>query len=70
MKIDIDTADRKYDLLYTDPPWEQGRGGKKAARPKSTGMGVPYQTMSVPEILEYHRRVTSRLMNEKHNVFM
>ena len=70
MKIDIDATDRKYDILYTDPPWEQGRGGKKAARPNSTGMGVPYQTMSVPEILEYHRRVTSRLMNEKHNVFM
>lgn len=70
MKIDIRNTDRRYSILYTDPPWVQGRGGKKAARPKSTGMSVPYKTMTLPEILELHRQVTTELMTPKHNVFM
>ena len=52
MKIDIFNAEEKYDILYTDPPWQQGRGGKKAARPNSTGTTVPYETMDVPGIME------------------
>ena len=70
MKIDIFNAEEKYDILYTDPPWQQGRGGKKAIRPNSTGTTVPYETMDVPGIMELHRYVTNELMNEKHNVFM
>ena len=69
-KIDIFNPESKYDILYTDPPWQQGRGGKKAARPNSTGTTVPYETMDVPGIMELHRYVTNELMNEKHNVFM
>lgn len=68
--IDIFTTEEKYDILYTDPPWKQGRGGKKAARPNSTGTTVPYDTMDVPGIMEIHNFVTGNLMNEKHNVFM
>lgn len=68
--IDIFNAEDKYDILYTDPPWQQGRGGKKAARPNSTGMTVPYDTMDIPGIMELHRYVTNELMNENHNVFM
>lgn len=70
MKVDIYNTEKKYDILYTDPPWIQGRGGKKAARPNSTGKSVPYDTMTIPEILEVHRYVTENLMNEKHNVFI
>lgn len=70
MKIDINTTEQKYDILLSDPPWQQGRGGKKASRPKSTGISVPYQTMSLPEILEVHHKVTANLMNENHNVFL
>lgn len=70
MKIDIFTTEEKYDILYTDPPWQQGRGGRKAARPSTTGMSVPYDTMDVPGIMELHRYVTNELMNENHNVFM
>lgn len=69
-KIDIYNTTEKYDILLTDPPWQQERGGKKAARPNSSGKSLPYQTMSIPEIMELHRFVTTRLMNEKHNVFM
>lgn len=69
-KVDIFTTEEKYDILYTDPPWKQGRGGKKAARPNSTGTTVPYDTMDIPGIMEIHNFVTGNLMNEKHNVFM
>ena len=70
MKIDIHDTEEKYDILYTDPPWQQSRGGKKAARPNSSGMGLPYQTMSLKDIEDLHRYVTENLLNEKHNVFM
>ena len=69
-KVDIYNLDKKYDILYTDPPWQQSRGGKKAARPNSTGMSVPYQTMTLKEIEELHKYVTENLLNERHNVFM
>lgn len=69
-KIDIFNSENKYDILYTDPPWQQGRGGKKRARPNSTGMVVPYKTMDIPGIMEIHNYVANELMNEKHNVFM
>lgn len=69
-KIDIYSTTEKYDILLTDPPWQQSRGGKKAARPNSSGIAIPYQTMSIPEISELHSHVSNSLMNEKHNVFM
>lgn len=71
MKIDIyDAMGMKFDILYTDPPWQQSRGGKKAARPNSTGTSVPYDTMNLQDIKELHSFVLNKLMNEKHNVFM
>ena len=69
-KVDIYNPEKKYDILYTDPPWIQGRGGKKSARPNSSGMSVPYETMDIPEIKEIHKYVSENLMNEKHNIFM
>lgn len=70
MKIDISATEQKYGIIYSDPPWQQGRGGRKAARPKSTGEPVPYQTMSVGEILSMHNDILGRLTEEKHNVFL
>lgn len=70
MKIDVYLIDEKYDILYSDPPWQQSRGGKKAARPNSSGMSIPYQTMSLQDIEDLHKYVTENLLNEKHNVFM
>lgn len=69
-KIDIYNLEKRYDILYTDPPWIQGRGGKKTARPNSSGVSVPYDTMDVPSIMAIHKYVSEKLMNEKHNVFM
>ena len=33
MKIDIFNTENKYDLIYTDPPWKQTKGGKRKCRP-------------------------------------
>lgn len=70
MRVDIYDTDRKYDILYTDPPWKQSRGGKKTCRPNSTGKSVPYDTMSIEEIKELHSYIFENLMNPKHNIFM
>jgi 16S rRNA G966 N2-methylase RsmD len=56
MKIDIFNAEEKYDILYTDPPWKQGRGGKKAARitqalPEA-GMCLPNDRIIIPRSRE------------------
>lgn len=29
MEINIFNTDKKYDIIYTDPPWIQGKGGKR-----------------------------------------
>ena len=39
MKIDINNTDNKYGIIYTDPPWQQSKGGKKSVRPNSSGGG-------------------------------
>ena len=70
MRIDIYNTDRKYDIIYTDPPWQQDRGGKKKARPNSSGKPLDYPTMSLQDIKELHKDVFEKLANKKHNVFM
>lgn len=43
----------KYSLIYADPPWKQARGGKKAVRPKSSGIEFEYPVMSMDGIKEH-----------------
>ena len=70
MKVDIFNTDKKYEIVYTDPPWQQGKGGKKKARPNSSGGELEYPTMSIPEIKELHKQILENNTSEKHNVFM
>ena len=70
MKIDIFNTKKRYDIIYTDPPWKQGKGGRKAVRPNSSGGKLDYPTMTMQEIKTLHKDVLSRLVNTKHNVFM
>ena len=60
----------KYEIIYTDPPWNQKRGGKKDVRPNSSGTDLPYQTMNLEQIKQFHQEVLSNNTAEKHNVFM
>lgn len=40
----------KYDLILADPPWRQSKGGKKKARPHTSGTELDYPTMSLYDI--------------------
>lgn len=70
MKIDIYNCNKKYDIIYTDPPWQQKKGGKKKVRPNSSGGDLDYPTMNLQDIKELHRNIFNNLTSEKHNVFM
>lgn len=70
MKVDIFDTDKKYDIVYTDPPWQQGKGGKKKVRPNSSGLPLDYPTMGISEIKELHEAFLTTNTTERHNVFM
>ncbi len=70
MKIDIFDTNKKYDIIYTDPPWKQRRGGAKSARPNSSGKELDYPTMELSEIKELHKTVLKNNTEDRHNVFM
>lgn len=70
MKVDIFNTKNKYDLIYTDPPWEIKKSGKTKLRPNSSGGNLDYPTLNLQEIINIHSYVFDNLVNEKHNVFM
>jgi len=58
-----------YDIVYTDPPWEQAKGNARKCRPKQ-GKALDYKTMSISEIEEYHNGFLNTHTAQKHCVFM
>ena len=44
---------KKYQIIYADPPWQQGKGGKKSVRPKSSGEKLEYPVISLEEITQH-----------------
>lgn len=58
MVIDIFNTEQKYDVILADPPWRQAKGGKKAARPRSSGEKLDYPTLSLQEIKTHLETVT------------
>ena len=70
MKVDIYNTDKKYNIVYTDPPWQQKKGGKKKVRPNSSGGELDYPTLDIQDIKELHRNILNRITEDKHNVFM
>ena len=61
-------CENKYDVIYTDPPWKQTKGGLRKARPNQ-GKELDYPTLSMKDIEEIHKQAID-LCNEKHNIFM
>lgn len=51
--IDIYNTDKKYQIIYADPPWKQSKGGKKAVRANSSGKELDYHTCSLSEIEQH-----------------
>jgi N6-adenosine-specific RNA methylase IME4 len=46
----IPFPDKKYQLIYADPPWRQSKGGKKNVRENSSGKPLDYPVLSLQEI--------------------
>ena len=55
-----------YQIIYADPPWKQSRGGAKAVRPLSSGIELPYQTVSLDEIRQHLSNAV--LMTEPNSI--
>lgn len=60
----------KYGIIYTDPPWEQKKGGKKSVRPNSSGRELDYNTMSMEDITTFHKQILEQNTEKQHNVFI
>lgn len=69
MVVDIFNSDKKYDLIYADPPWRQTKGGKKSDRPNSSGSALDYPTLSLGEI-EEHLATADSLTNRNAILFL
>lgn len=60
---------KKYQIICADPPWRQAKGGKKSARPKSSGEKLEYPTMGIADIKEILRKA-QQLAEENHILFL
>lgn len=69
MTIDIYDCQNSYGIIYTDPPWQQSKGGLRKSRPNQ-GRELDYPTMSLCDIQSIHEYVSDFLTDEKFNVFM
>jgi len=65
----IPFPDKKYSVIYTDPPWKQNKGSTRKCRPNQ-GKELDYPTLSMGEIKVLHSKVFNNLCETKHNIFM
>lgn len=63
-----DLLNKNYDIIYTDPPWNQTKGNKRKCRPNQDKK-LDYATLSLSQILDIHKFFCEKT-SEKHNVFM
>lgn len=68
--VDVFHPCKRYGIIYTDPPWQQRKGGYRKARPHSSGTSLDYPVMSTQAIMEFHKITLPLLAEERHNVFM
>ena len=65
---DICKIDKVYDIIYTDPPWNQTKGNKRKSRPNQ-GKQLDYPTLSMEDIKKNQELIVHNC-SDKHNVFM
>ena len=65
----LESCTKKYAIIYSDPPWQQKKSNARKCRPNQ-GKELDYQTMSVEDIKELHKKLLMNNTAEKHNVFM
>jgi len=61
---------KKYKIIYADPPWRQSKGGKKSARPKSSGERLDYKVISLSEISSLMFDITKKYADENSVLFL
>ena len=59
MKVDIFNTDKKYNIIYADPPWKQSKGGKKSVRENSSGKPLDYPVCTLEEIKQHLAQAVS-----------
>lgn len=69
MTINIFDTQNEYDLIYADPPWKQSKGGKKNARPKTSGVALDYPVISLEEIKK-HLQEATKLTTDNSILFL
>lgn len=69
MKVDIFNTDKKYNVIYADPPWKQSKGGKKSVRKNSSGKPLDYPVCTLGEI-QSHLAVATSLTTENSVLFL
>lgn len=65
----IENITKQYEIVYSDPPWQQKKGNLRKCRPNQS-KELDYRTMSLEEIKELHKCFLTNHTAEKHNVFM
>lgn len=65
----IELPNKKYQVILADPPWRQKKGGKKNARPNSSGGELDYPILDLPEITKILTNA-SILGESNHNFFL
>ena len=68
MKVDIFNTSRRYDLILSDPPWKQSKGGLRKCRPNQ-GKRFDYETCSLEEI-ERHLKAATELIDDNAILFL
>lgn len=57
-----------YEIIYTDPPWPQKKGGQRKVRPNQ-GKELDYKTCSLEECFSLQDQFFTQTAG-KHNIFM
>ena len=60
---------KKYQVIYADPPWRQTKGGRKNERPNSSGKKLDYPVLDLPEIADILKQ-KSELGDINHCFFL
>jgi len=69
MKMEEKFEDEKINLILSDPPWRQSKGGKKNKRPNSSGLELDYKTISIDEIENIQKQVRD-ISDNNHILFL
>lgn len=61
-------AENTYDIVYSDPPWQQSKGNARKCRPKQ-GKSLDYPTMTIEDIFAIQKPFFDKC-SDKHNIFL